>query len=151
MIKPPYRSFGGASVRCFVERDFAAVLSASSTSNPCHSTKTCATLKNVERGTLMKNKIWLSLAGLFVIFTAWQTLFGEKPPPPPQPAEDTPTCVRATGRIWSGAKLYQDSECKTLIGTVAGGSKTDDGRKSVRINFANGETEDNLRCGVGEQ
>lgn len=68
----------------------------------------------------------------------------------PQPVQQTVSCERAGGRIWSGVTLYGDAGCKHSFGTIIGGG-TQDGREVVQIHFEQGDIELKSRAVVRDQ
>ena len=56
-------------------------------------------------------------------------------------------CRIAAGHMWTGVRVYLDSNCEKPFATILGGTKVD-GEKGVVLKFDGGETEVKLRSAV---
>lgn len=96
-------------------------------------------------------KGWYILGGFTALLFIANAL-PDRPRPAPTVTETpkTPKCTKTLGHFYSGIKIYSDSDCTNLLGTVLGASKVD-GQSTVRIEYASGDIEDKLRSVVGQQ
>jgi hypothetical protein len=74
----------------------------------------------------------------------------------PSPSVAPPKCREAAGRLWTGVKLYLDSECTKNFATVVGGNNryltsTGERVRAVKIAFNTGEIEWKTREAVNTQ
>ena len=56
-------------------------------------------------------------------------------------------CTNAAGQMWTGVRVYLDSNCEKPLAVILGGTKVD-GEKGVVLKFDRGETEVKLRSAV---
>lgn len=59
-------------------------------------------------------------------------------------------CTTASGNMWTGVRVYLDSECKKPFATIQGGTKSN-GERAVVLQFDSGSTEIKTRSAVADQ
>jgi len=79
--------------------------------------------------------------------TVWE---GKVQPNPTQTISSNTNCTSAAGNIWTGVRVYRDSNCGKPFATILGGTRTNN-EKGIVLKFDSGETEVKYRRVVAEQ
>lgn len=87
---------------------------------------------------------------MYIDSTVWEEASSQSSPPTASLPEGK--CTTASGNMWTGVRVYLDSECKKPFATIQGGTKSkNSGERAVVLQFDSGSTEIKTRSAVADQ